>query len=202
MDSYFYMIITLEVEVPKTGLDLGCLDKDGSIKKYSLEQLHKMFPSNLYDCTELLGSYVFSVKGNLKAKPFLDLRSKALSIMDVNFDLAEEFEERDLKAELKGSTVSEMVRLSQPRYYDFNLIYNNFRWIEYNARIGLRLSRNHSHRESTPFVGRGLQIYKSYDYFTTEDAGELTLLTDPLQSLLKDMPYSQLLSVRIKDVKR
>ncbi len=199
MKSYYYLIITLEIEVPKTSLTLGYLDEDGSIKEYALEQLLKLFPSDLYDCTELLGSYVFSIKTDLKAKQFLKLRDMALKLMDVEFDYLQESEEKRLKKELKNASVSEMIKISQPRMYDFNQYYNNYRWKEYGASLQLYSRRDESFSGYASVTCKGIQIYKSNDYFTTESSGVLWIITDPLRSALKKIPYSNLLSARIGD---
>lgn len=201
MESNFYVVLTLEVEVKKPDMTLGSIDENYAIRKYVLKQLRSRFPARLYDMTELHGSYVFSIKKDLKAKPFLDLREKVLSLLDVKYDYYEKDDEENLKEELSNGTIADVIKASQPRIYFFNLINSWFKWREYEIKISAR-SGPGWYDHGLWITGKGIQIYKSSDTFTGEYYGEYSLLTDPLRALLKKMKYSNLVSVMIEDEKQ
>lgn len=199
MNSY-YIIMTMEVEVPKSNLNLGIVDRSGTVKEYALEQLRTIYPSDIYDYTELYGSHVFSFKGSLMSKPIMQLRDAVYSALDIDFDNDEIIEEEKLKNELKNVTVSDMIRLCQPRFFDFDRPYDFFLWKEYyGSSIELYTNADHKFKGRASIIGRGIQIYRSKEFFTSEISGDFELLSVPLRNLLNSLPYSDIVSARIDD---
>lgn len=200
MHNYFYVVITLEYEVKKTDLDLGYQDDNGSIREYALEQVMSMFPSSLFDYKESHDAYIFSLKGDLEAKPFLLLRDSVLAALDVNNDSLDCLLSEMLHKILENSSVTEMIKLSQYGFGNPIRLYERFRWREYPGWLSIRVNKEYSLKENLEVATRGIQIYLSRDLYTTEASGVFPLVTNPLKKLLKPMKYYNFVSVMIGDI--
>ncbi len=191
----YSIILDLETRLLKRNLALGYVDSDLHISKYALQQLHQMFPSTLYDVTETLFSYVFSLKRDIPAKDILVLRNSVRLLMGLPED--------DISDALKGlinSSLAELVAFAQKRYVLwFAPRYDTLRWRTYKASLSVYRSPDCKYPDSLEVERGGIQIYLSDDFFAGELYGALHLLENPLRKILSDSMYKNIISVRIED---
>ncbi len=192
-NQQYSIILDLETNVWKRDLDLGFQDPDQHISKYALEQLLQMFPSSLYDMTETLFSYIFSLKRDTPANDILSLRQVIYQLMEIEDDIEE------VVKDLDKANVAELVTFAQKRYAWYNPRYDMLRWRTYRSYLSIYRSPDCKYTDSLKVVRAGIQIYLSDDFFASELGGSLYLIEKPLRKLLRHSKYSDIVSVRIEE---
>ena len=198
MRSYYYIILTLEIELRKADLSIGFMDENKSIKKYVIKQLEDYYPQSRYNWKETFDGYVISLRPDLPAEPLKHLRDFTYVFMDIDLRGEDKFHEEQIKQELVNADVSKMVTVCQDHIHN----YSKFYWRSYRASLKMDSDERGIFSGYLPIIGRGIQIYQSDDYFETEMGGSLHLLESPLRKILNKAPYIDLLSIRIDDADR
>lgn len=198
MNSYYYIILTLEIEFQKSDLSIGYMDNDKSKRNYVLKQLREDYPSEKYNWREYYDGYVISLKNNLPAKPLMILRDCTYALMKIDLNGEDMFYEEPLKQALVNADIAKMVEVCQDNDGD----YSKFYWRTYKSYLDLDTDETGVFSGRLPIIGHGIQIYQSDDYFETEMGGSLHLLESPLRKILNKAPYIDLLSIRIGDADR
>ena len=191
----------MEIQVRKQDMTLDVMDDDHSIRDYVLSQLDEAYPADIYNRTSSWESFIYSIKGDLPFAPIADLRNRVYNILDLQADdYMEQSKEKELLKELDGVSVSEAVRMSQYSFFCFNCHYNWFRWVHCPSKIPARIAPGRS-PSSLYIEERGIQIYRSKDYFDAEARCQLEMLASPLRAALGDnLPYVDTIRVGIQDV--
>ena len=193
-NQQYSIILDLETKVWKRDLDLGFQDPDQRISKYALGQLLQMFPSSLYDMTETLFSYSFSLKRDIPADDILSLRQVIYQLMEIEDDI--EYVVKDFGK----ANIAELVAFAQRRYvWYYNPRYDMLRWRTYRSYLSIYRSPDCKYTDSLKVVRAGIQIYLSDDFFASELGGSLYLIEKPLRKLLRHSKYSDIVSVRIEE---
>ena len=193
-NQQYSIILDLETKVWKRDLALGFQDPDLHISKYALEQLLQMFPSSLYDMTETLFSYTFSLKRNIPANDILLLRWVIYQFMEIEDDIEDELKDVGI------ANIAELVAFSQKRYVWYcNPRYDMLRWRTYISYLSIYRSPDCTYTDSLKVDRAGIQIYLSDDFFASELGGSLYLIEKPLRKLLGGCKYSDIVSVRIEE---
>lgn len=198
MESIYYAFLCLEARVRKHDLSLGFIDNDHHISNIVLEHLYRHFPQKLFTRTETYDTYVFSYKGDLPAKPILELRKKFYSAYDISNNDLEEYRERELSKALSKADVKTMVSFCQSFYTNVSGSYDFFKWckVEKYYSTGLPNLKRHVEMDCS-----GIILYLSDEHFETELSGTVPLLKAPLLKLIGNTPLSRLLSFEIYDIK-
>ncbi len=203
--STFSIIAVMETEVSKENMHLGYLDNDGLIQKEVFRQLNNRFPKNIYTRTELHDSYVFSVKGDLPAKPLLLLAKGVQSMNRFTYYNGEESQWQDITTTLDQATISQAIRISQHNYFNLNCPFTKFRWLSFESMLHLDASRNAFLSEPLMVTKRGIQLYMSQDPYYFEFGGEFYVLSHAVRNTLRrtigpENPFIDMLVVQSIDI--
>ena len=192
MDEYYCIALTIETHIRKIDLSSGFVDEDFKIRNNNLIHIKQMFPEELYSMTELHNSYVFSLNKSTPVKPLIDVIEAVYDVMDIYSGHRElQTVWTSLKKELAGVGLERMIEISH-QYYRLLRRYHHFEWKSFNSSIHTETIYN---VETTEY---GIQIYLSDSPFTAELPAEISAYIErPLKAILKDLPYSDLLSVYI-----
>ena len=190
----YFISLDFEVRVPKRNLNRGVSDENHEVWNETVAHLDEIYKPDRYQRTETLDSIIYSVRSDLPARPFLQLRSACLIVMGIDFDYREQHREDSIEKELANATVGQMVTLSQHCIYDYTVIYPKFRWREYPEYIDLPPK----HVDGLRVQASGIQIYASDYDFVTEMDGDIAIISGPLRHILRSFPYVETLSVRIE----
>ncbi len=197
MKSIFGAFICLEALVHKRDLRLHVIDTDHSVEKAALESLDKHFPSELFNRTETHDYYVYSYKGDLPAKPILDLRNKFYSVFRIGKNSLDYYKEKEICEKLLEDNVQTLVSFC--RYYGMTIYgpYNYFRWEQFEDSIKTDAKVFHN---SVSVLCSGIGIYYSKEPYRAELCGPVNLLGNLLMKLMVGSPLKQLLSIQSIDI--
>ena len=203
--STFSIIAVMETEVSKMNMHLGYLDNDGLIQKEVFRQLNNRFPEDVYTRTELYDSYVFSVKGDLPAKPLLLLCKGVQSLNTFTHYNGKESQWRDIAATLDKATISQAISISQHNYFYMNLPFTKFWWLSFESWLHLDTSRNAFLNKPLMVTKRGIQLYLSPDPYYLEFGGEFRILSHAIRNTLcrtigPENPFIDMLVVQSIDI--
>lgn len=203
--STFSIIAVMETEVSKKNMHLGFLDNDRLIQKEVFRQLNNRFPKDMYTRTELHDSYVFSVKGDLPAKPLLLLCKGVQSLNRFTHYNGEESQWQDMTTTLDQATISQAISISQHNYFNLNLPFTKFWWQSFESWLHLDTSRNAFLDEPLMVTKRGIQLYLSQDPYYMEMGGEFHVLSHAIRNTLRrtigpENPFIDMLVVQSIDI--
>ena len=178
----------MEAVVRKRSLSLDYVDSSGSIREKVFGQLKKRFTSELFEISESLDAYTFSIRKDLPASPIMELRSRTYSLFNLNPD---SFKEQELARMMDGANISQAIdiAMNSPKY-------DYFSWRRCRQQMHLN-SVSDGFRGVLDFEACGLQFYISHSTFDAEISGELSLCTAALKKALGDMTYSDNVSLMI-----
>lgn len=194
--SVYFVFMRVEACFDKADLALGFLDFDHSIRDYVLQQLDLYFPAEFYEKVETVGSYCYSLRGDLSALPFMEMRKQVYSLMGLSPDPDKEME---FAEKLKNASLAQIAAEAQHCFFQINRPYDYFRWKKCEQRIKLNATPD-GFPGYLRFNAKGIQLYISNERFTTEASGELSILSKPLRKALGNTFYSNLVSVEIQDL--
>ena len=199
MNSYYYISLTLETEIRKTEMPARFNEGSDDSKASYLKQFDEIYPQSLYNHLETHDSYVFSFKDDLPSSILMDLRDCVYLLLDILPTQSEKIKEDGIKQKMSDGNVGQMIKLSQQYSSRRESYYDRLAWISYQTVLPLDSDDSRPFTSALLATNKGIQIYRSYDYFETEDSGELWILASPLAKILRPSKYKDLISIRIED---
>lgn len=198
MSSFYYLFMAMEWRIRKGDLHLGFMDSDYYIYRYVLRQIDEYFSQDIFERTEHLDSFVYSIRKEMSATPLLELRSKIYELMGIMFTHEEDSKEEELRERLEGVDIGRMATVSQYCFFDIDERYPFFFWRRCRQKQDVQWTQG-SVTRPLPVDSHGIQLYYSQELFESELGGELHLLTASLQSALRGEPYAKIISVEIQN---
>lgn len=198
-NNRYYLMMNMEPHIHKNDLALGFIDSDYKIRKEVLKKLELFFQNTVYDRMETLDTIIYSIKKELPAKPFLELRNTVLALMGIEQDFDQKMKQDELTKKLINSNVVKMVEESQHCLYLFNTFYDNFRWRKNLTSLPIKRD-DCSYLSSLKVTQYGIQVYSSAFDFKTELEGELDIIINPLREILTQLsvPFKDALCVNVE----
>ena len=129
----------------------------------------------------------------------MDLRDCVYLLLDILPTPSEKIKEDGIKQKMCDGNVGQMIKLSQQYSCRRESYYDRLAWISYQTVLPLDSDDSRPFTSALLATNKGIQIYRSYDYFETEDSGELWILASPLAKILRPSKYKDLISIRIED---
>lgn len=198
MESIYYAFFCLEARVKKEDLSLQVVDVNHQIRDKVLEHLNTHFPPELFVRTETYDTYVFSYRGDLPAKPILELRKQFYSAYDITIADLDRYQEEKISKELSNADVKTLVSYCQSFYYLVSGSYNYFKWFRAEKYYDAGTSPVSN---TVDMDCSGILLYLSEDRFDAELSRTVPLLKKALLKLIGDTPLSRLLSFEIFNIK-
>jgi len=199
MKSYYYISLTLETVIRKTEMPISFNEGNNDGKTFYLKQFDEIYPQSLYNHFETHDSYIFSFKDDLPSSIVMDLRDCIFLLMDIVPDQKDKILEDGIKQKLSECNVGQMIKLSQRYGCGSERYYDRCAWISYQTILPHKSDKSGRFKSSLLATEKGIQIYRSYDYFETEERGELCILASPLKRIFESSKYKDLISIRIED---